>query len=90
MRDRFLAADLPGVNLSWTDTEKPTSPTKGRSLDHVSFEVKDIRSFCARLEAEGVKLDTSPTPRPDLGLTLAFLTDPWGTRIELTEGLASF
>jgi hypothetical protein len=29
------------------------------------------------------------TPVPDLGVTIAFLTDPWGTRIELTEGLAA-
>ena len=27
------------------------------------------------------------TPRPDLGIALAFITDPWGTYIELTDGL---
>jgi hypothetical protein len=32
-------------------------------------------------------LDGKPMHRPDLGLKIAFLTDPWGTRIELTEGL---
>jgi hypothetical protein len=32
-------------------------------------------------------LDMPYTKRPDLGLSIAFLTDPWGTRIELTEGL---
>jgi len=27
------------------------------------------------------------TQRPELGLALAFITDPWGTSIELNEGL---
>ena len=45
---------------------------------------------CAKLEAAGLKLDMPPTPRPDLGIVIAFITDPWGTRIELTEGLNKF
>jgi catechol 2,3-dioxygenase-like lactoylglutathione lyase family enzyme len=87
-RFKFEAADLPGVNLSWNPADAPTLPTKGRAMDHIGFEIRDIRGFCKKLEAAGVKLDMQPTPRPDLGLTIAFLTDPWGTRVELTEGLA--
>jgi len=90
MRGRFQAADLPGVNLSWNASETPLLPTKGRALDHIGFEVKNIKAFCAKLEKSGIKLDLPPTPRPDLGLTIAFVTDPWGTRVELTEGLAKF
>ncbi len=90
VRGKVQAADLPGVNLSWTPSETPTLPTKGRALDHIGFEVTDIRAFCAKLEASGVKLDMPPTPRPDLGLTIAFITDSWGTRVELTEGLNKF
>ena len=89
-RGRFLAADLPGVNLSWTPSPTPMQPTKGRALDHIGFEVTDIKTFCAKLEAAGLKLDMPPTPRPDLGIVIAFITDPWGTRIELTEGLNKF
>lgn len=87
MRGRFKAADIPGANLSWNQSDGPTAPTKGRALDHIGFEVKDIKAFCARLQAQGIKLDMPVTPRPDLGLTIAFVTDPWGTRVELTEGL---
>jgi catechol 2,3-dioxygenase-like lactoylglutathione lyase family enzyme len=87
MRGKFQAADLPGVNLSFNPAGKPTLPTKGRVMDHIGFEVRDIRAFCAGLDKAGVKLHMPPTPRPDLGLTIAFLTDPWGTRVELTEGL---
>ena len=50
-------------------------------------EVRNLELFCKKLEAAGAKLDTPYTQRPDLGIALAFLTDPWGVRIELTEGL---
>lgn len=87
MRSRFKAADLPGVNLSWNPSDKPLAATKGRALDHIGFEVRDLKGFAKRLEAAGVKLDMPVTERPDLGLSIAFLTDAWGCRIELTEGL---
>lgn len=90
MRGRFQAADLPGVNLSWNPADKPQAPTAGRTLDHIGFEVKDIKAIVAKAEAEGAKVETKPTQRPDLGLTIAFLVDPWGTKVELTEGLARF
>jgi lactoylglutathione lyase len=90
MRGRFKAADVPGVNLSWNPADAPPAPTQGRSMDHIGFEVTDIKAFCGKLEAAGIKLDRAVTEVPDLGLTIAFLTDPWGTRIELTQGLARF
>ena len=40
--------------------------------------------------AGGIKMDMALTDRTQqLGLKIAFLTDPVGTRIELTEGLAA-
>jgi catechol 2,3-dioxygenase-like lactoylglutathione lyase family enzyme len=90
MRGRFKAADVPGVNLSWNPADAPPAPTEGRSMDHIGFEVTDIKAFCKKLEADGVKLDREVTEVPNLGLTIAFLTDPWGTRIELTQGLSRF
>jgi catechol 2,3-dioxygenase-like lactoylglutathione lyase family enzyme len=87
-RGRFKTADVPGANLTWTAAETPTVATQGRALDHIGFEVRDIKQYCAKLQAAGMKLDMPPTRRDDLGLTIAFLTDAWGTRIELTEGLA--
>jgi catechol 2,3-dioxygenase-like lactoylglutathione lyase family enzyme len=87
MRGRFKAADLPGVNLSWNPAETPQAPTKGRSMDHIGFEVKGLEAFCKKLEAEGVKFDRPYTKVPSIGLSIAFLTDPWGATIELTEGL---
>jgi len=86
MRARFKVADVPGVNLSWNPADTAPLPSANRSVDHIGFEVKDITAFCAKLEADGIKLDRAVTPVERLGLTIAFLTDPWGTRIELTEG----
>jgi catechol 2,3-dioxygenase-like lactoylglutathione lyase family enzyme len=86
-RGQFEADDLPGINLTFSKSDTPTVPTKGRALDHIGFEVKDLEGFCKKLEAEGVKFDVPYTKRPDLGISLAYITDPWGTNIELTEGL---
>ena len=88
MRGNFIAADLPGVNLSFTQSNATLAPTKGRALDHIGFEVKNLEAFCKGLEAKGVKFDVPFRAVPQLGISLAFLTDPWGTYIELTENLA--
>lgn len=86
-RGRFEAADVPGVNLSFSPNPTPTLPTKGRAMDHIGFEVKGLEAFCKKLEADGVKFDTPYRYVPAIGLGIAFLTDPFGVRVELTEGL---
>ncbi len=63
------------------------APTKGRALDHIGFEVKNPEAFCHKLEAAGVHFDVPFRKVPALGISVAFFTDPWGTYIELTEGL---
>jgi catechol 2,3-dioxygenase-like lactoylglutathione lyase family enzyme len=80
--------DLPGVNLSFSAGAKGLAGTKGRALDHVGFEVKNLDAFAKKLEAQGIKLDSAVRQLPNSTLKIAFLTDPWGTYIELTEGLA--
>ena len=83
------AADLPGVNLTFAPAPAAVVPTRGRALDHVGFEVRNLEEFCRQLEKSGVTFDRPYTTVPSLGIAIAFLTDPWGTYIELTEGLAS-
>ena len=60
--------------------------TKGRAIDHVGFEVKNLEAFTKRLETKGIKL-TEPYRRvPALdNMGVAAITDPWNTSIELTE-----
>jgi lactoylglutathione lyase len=89
-RGSFLAAFLPGGEVDTRKAQQAEAPTKGRSLDHIGFEVKNLEEFCKKLQAEGVTFDVPYREMPQLGgLKLAFLTDPEGTRIELTEGLSS-
>ena len=83
-RGRFQAADLPGANLTFTKSDTPTVPTKGRVLDHIGFDVKNMDAFVKKLEDGGVKLDRPVDRRPD-GSALSFTSDPWGTSIELNE-----
>jgi len=64
------------------------SPTAGRAIDHIGFEIKDLEGFCKKLTADGIKLDSPVRAIPELRMSAAFLTDPSGVRIELTEGLA--
>jgi catechol 2,3-dioxygenase-like lactoylglutathione lyase family enzyme len=63
-------------------------PTKGRAIDHIGFEVKNLEAFVKKLQADGVTIEVPYRDMPNLGLKLAFIVDPVGTRIELTEGLA--
>jgi predicted enzyme related to lactoylglutathione lyase len=86
MRGRNQSADLPGANLSFTKSDTPTVPTKGRVLDHIGFDVKNMDAFVKRLQDGGVKLDRPVERRPD-GTALSFTSDPWGTSIELNERL---
>jgi len=86
-RGKFWAADLPGVNLSWADSPEAVVPTKGRGIDHIGFEVKNLEAFVKTLESQGVKFDVPYRKVPQLGIAVAFFTDPWGAYVELTEGL---
>jgi catechol 2,3-dioxygenase-like lactoylglutathione lyase family enzyme len=86
---RMLEADdLPGVNLSFSPADKPPAPTKGRAIDHIGFEVDHLEDFARSLAAKGIGIEAPIRAVAGTKLRVAFLTDPWGTRIELTEGLA--
>jgi catechol 2,3-dioxygenase-like lactoylglutathione lyase family enzyme len=84
MRGRNQAADIPGANLSFTKSDKPTVPTKGRHLDHIGFDVTDLAAHARKLQAAGISLEQQIIVRPD-GSKLAFIKDPWGTLVELNQ-----
>ena len=54
-------------------------------LDHIGFEVTRLEEFTRKLESMGVTFDVPYRKNGDVGE--AMFTDPWGTSIELTEGL---
>jgi len=85
------SADIPGMNLTFAPTRSRLDVTsKGGLIDHVGFEVGNLAAFCQKLEAKGVKFDQPYKKIPSLGIATAFLTDPKGVSIELTEGLGAY
>jgi len=83
----FVQDQLPGVALNFSPSPTPTVGTTGRAIDHIGFEIKNLEAFTKKLEADGIKLDRPYTKVPALGIAIAFIKDPWGTNIEMTEGL---
>jgi catechol 2,3-dioxygenase-like lactoylglutathione lyase family enzyme len=83
----IIGADLPGLGLSYTGDAPGMAGTDGRVLDHIGFEIDGLEAFTQGLEDKGITLDVPYTVAEQLGLSIAFITDPWGTKIELTEGL---
>jgi catechol 2,3-dioxygenase-like lactoylglutathione lyase family enzyme len=84
-RNNGPVADIPGVQLRYNKADKPMVTTKGRVLDHIGFDVRDLQGFIKKLETAGIKLDRPYTKNEQTGAALAFITDPWGTYIELNE-----
>jgi len=85
-RSQYDAVDFPGVNLNISNrTQTPAAATKGRMLDHIGFEITGLEAFYRRLTTMGIMFD-GPIKKID-GIATASFTDPWGTSIELTEGL---
>jgi len=86
-RDQWVSAMFPGGELDFRKVNTAPTPTKGRSLDHIGFEIADLEPFTKKLQAEGVTFDTPYRVLPQLGgLRIAYVLDPEGTRIELTQG----
>ena len=81
---------LSGMTVTFAGSQggATLAPTQGRSLDHMGFEVKDLAAYVRRLEALGIKVDTESRQIPGTRIASAYITDPWGTRIELTQNLA--
>jgi catechol 2,3-dioxygenase-like lactoylglutathione lyase family enzyme len=82
------AMGVPGMSFSFRKTDAAQAATKGRSIDHIGFEVRDLEAFTKKLSADGITFESPFRNVPGIGLKIAFLIDPAGTRIELTEGLA--
>jgi len=91
--DFFFGADLPGIGymlnfFHWERKDADHVGTIGRAVDHVGFEVRNLKEFLSTLPAKDIKLTTPLARDKALGdVQSAVITDPWGTVVELTEGL---
>src|SRR5882672_5738966 len=84
-RNNAPVVDIPGVQIRFAKADAKQVPTRGRVLDHIGFDVKDHAAFVQKITAEGIKLDEGPRTNPQGGNTITYITDPWGTRIELVQ-----
>jgi catechol 2,3-dioxygenase-like lactoylglutathione lyase family enzyme len=78
------------MNLSFASSDEERLATKGRSIDHIGFEVENLEAFCKLLEEKGIAFDVAYRDVPAIGLKIAFITDPTGVYIEFTEGLDAY
>ena len=83
-RNDAPVVDLPGVQIRFAKADTKQAPTRGRVLDHIGFDVKDHEAFVKKIQAEGIKLD-EPVRKSAAGNTITYITDPWGTRIEIVQ-----
>lgn len=88
-RGSVLESAIPGTGLTFSPSATPVIGTKGRVLDHIGFEVRNLEAFTKELEAMGVKIERLvKTKMAHVGdITIAYITDPFGTYIEFSEGL---
>ncbi|PWU09464.1 MAG: hypothetical protein C5B51_06175 [Terriglobia bacterium] len=84
-RNNAPVVDVPGGQLRFAKADTAQVPTKGRVLDHIGFDVKDLQAFVKKIQAEGIKLDEPVRKNEATGVLLTYITDPWGTRIELVQ-----
>ena len=72
----MYVGDIPGANLTFSDVMRmgppagiypPLAGTKGRALDHIGFEVKNLEAFCKKLEAQGDQVRSASAERDDPG-----------------------
>jgi catechol 2,3-dioxygenase-like lactoylglutathione lyase family enzyme len=85
VRNNAPVSDIPGLQLRFNKADMAQAPTTGRVLDHLGFDVKDLKAFIkTNLEANGIKLDR-PYSVNAAGVGLTFVTDPFGTSIEINE-----
>jgi hypothetical protein len=85
-----VAALIGGVEVKYTKSANPLAPTKGRAVERLGLEVKNLEALCKKLEASGMKFDKPFSKSHHASYASAEITDPWGTPIELTEGLSRF
>ena len=91
--DRNDAANCYGVEVVFVP-QITTGTSQGTGIDHIGFSVADLPAKMAELEDVGVRGSGVRLQRNDDGSTwrdvpglfkIAFVFDPWGTRIEMVE-----
>lgn len=78
--DRSIVSDIPIVIFQ---KEAGFAGSVGSAVDHIGFSMPDIAGTLAALVADGAKQLGEPVNFG--GMDLAFVEDPWGTKIEIID-----
>ncbi len=70
--------------IFYTNEDQPTGPSVGTGVDHIGFSFRDLEAKMEGWKAAGVTVLEDIREVPGL-FKLAFLEDPWGTKIEVVE-----
>jgi catechol 2,3-dioxygenase-like lactoylglutathione lyase family enzyme len=84
-RNEQPVVDVPGGQIRFAKADTAQAPTRHRVLDHIGFDVKDHPAFLQTLAANGIKLDEPARTSSTTGNIVTYVTDPWGTRIEIIQ-----
>jgi len=81
------ACQVGSTQIIWFGNRTDAGPSVGTGVNHIGFSFADLEAKMAAWQAAGLNIENPDAPIRDVpGLfKLAFLTDPWGTRIEVVE-----
>ena len=89
-RNGEMVADIPGSNILFEQAKGTVAPSAGRAFDRIGLEVVGLEAFAKKLEANGVKFANPYRYTDSMKAGFAVFVDPFGTQIELSEGLTQF
>lgn len=78
--DRLMFGSIRFLFMRKADAK----PSSGSVVDHLGFSFPDLDAKMKEFEAVGIKIVTPVRDAPGL-FKLAFVEDPWGTRIEVVQ-----
>ncbi len=84
-----MVANIPGSSILFEQAKGPVAPTKGRAFDRIGLEVVGLEAFAKKLEDAGIKFDSPYRKANGMNAAFAVFQDPFGTLIELSEGLSA-
>jgi catechol 2,3-dioxygenase-like lactoylglutathione lyase family enzyme len=88
---QFTVAEIPGMNIRFVETKEAVTGTQGRAINHIGLEVKNLEALMKKMADGGVMVNRPYAAAPATIAplkSLGFITDPWGTYIELNEGFS--
>jgi catechol 2,3-dioxygenase-like lactoylglutathione lyase family enzyme len=84
-----MVADIPGSSILFEQAKGPVAATKGRAFDRIGLEVVNLEAFAKKLEDAGIKFDSPYRKANGMNAAFAVFQDPFGTLIEMSEGLSA-